>query len=260
MGLRSTDAIVIGGHNLGEADRIVVFYTRRYGKVRAVAKGARRIRSRFGGSLEPFTYGRLVYFEKPRTDLHSISEFGILEPFRSLRDSLEVLTAASVVAELAGAAGVEGEGSEELFRLLLTALQALNRAEEPTPLLRAFEIRLLKVLGYLPELYRCVRCQGELPSDGAQSFSLADGGLLCLSCRQQAIETLPLPPLALGFLRGVLQGRGDFSRLGLEPESAEALRTLLQTFLEMKLGRRIRSARLLAGFSLDTPSWGSVTL
>lgn len=253
MGLKSSEAIVIGGHNLGEADRIVVFYTRRYGKVRAVAKGVRRIRSRFGGSLELFTHGRLVYFEKPRTDLHSISEFGIIEPFQSLRDSLEILTAASVVAELAGVVGVEGEGSEELFSLLRNALQTLNREGEPTNLLRAFEIRLLKILGYLPELYKCVRCRGDLPSDGAQSFSLADGGLLCLLCRKEAIETMPLSPPALAFLRGVLQGRAGFSRPSLEPKSAEALKTLLQTFLEMKLGRKIRAARFLAGFSLDTP-------
>ena len=253
MGLRSTEAIVIGGHNLGEADRIVVFYTRRYGKVRAVAKGARRIRSRFGGSLELFTHGRLVYFEKPHTDLHRISEFGIVEPFRSLRDSLEMLTAASVVAELAGIAGVEGEGGEELFSLLLNALQTLNREGEPTILLRAFEIRLLKILGYLPELYKCVRCRGDLPSDGTQSFSLADAGLLCLLCRKEAIETMPLSPPALGFLRGVLQGGTGFSRLSLEPKSAEALKTLLQTFLEMKLGRKIRSARFLQAFPLTLP-------
>jgi DNA repair protein RecO (recombination protein O) len=254
LGLRSTEAIVIGGHNLGEADRIVVFYTRRYGKVRAVAKGARRIRSRFGGSLELFTHGRLVYFEKPHTDLHSISEFGIVESFRSLRDSLEILTAASVVVELAGVAGVEGEGSEELFSLLLNALQTLNREGESATLLRAFEIRLLKILGYLPELYKCVRCRGDLPSDGTQNFSLADGGLLCLLCQREAIETMPLSLPALGFLRGVLQGRAGLSRLSLEPKSAEALKTLLQTFLEMKLGRKIRSARFLGGFPLDTPS------
>ncbi|MEE9124672.1 MAG: recombination protein O N-terminal domain-containing protein, partial [candidate division NC10 bacterium] len=64
MGLKSSEAIVIGGHNLGEADRIVVLYTLSYGKVRAVAAGARRIRSRFGGSLELFSHGRLVYFER----------------------------------------------------------------------------------------------------------------------------------------------------------------------------------------------------
>lgn len=256
MGLKSSEAIVIGGHNLGEADRIVVFYTRSYGKVRAAAAGARRIRSRFGGSLELFTHGRLVYFERPTSDLHRLSEFTLREPFHSLRTSLELLTAASEVVELGGIAGVEGEGSHELFSLILTALRGLNSGVEPALLLRAFEIRLLRTLGYLPELYTCVRCRGTLP-EGVQSFGLNEGGLLCPICREEAMETTIVSPTALGFLRSALQGPVDVSRVNLFPEVRDEMRSLLQTFLEFKLGRRIRSARFLAGipgFSLDTSS------
>ncbi|MFQ5883242.1 MAG: DNA repair protein RecO [Candidatus Methylomirabilales bacterium] len=256
MGLRSSEAIVVGGHNLGDADRIVIFYTRSYGKVRAVAAGARRIRSRFGGSLELFTHGRLVYFERPNNDLHRLNEFALREPFHSLRSSLDLLTAASEVVELAGVAGVEGEGCEEFFALTLETLQGLNSGIEPSLLLRAFEIRLLKVLGYLPELDRCVRCRGALP-EGVQHFGLADGGLLCPTCRAEALETMPASPAALGFLRRVLKGESGFSRLSLDPRMTEELRSLLQTFLELKLGRMIRSARFLSritGFSLDTLS------
>ena len=78
MPLHSTDAIVIGGHDLSEADRIVVFYTQAGGKVRAVADGARRLRSRFGGSLQLFSHGRLVYFERPNRTLHKVNEFGVV--------------------------------------------------------------------------------------------------------------------------------------------------------------------------------------
>lgn len=256
MGLKSSEAIVIGGHNLGEADRIVVFYTRDYGKVRAVAAGARRIRSRFGGSLELFTHGRLVYFERSTSDLHRLSEFALREPFHSLRTSLELLTAASEVVELGGIAGVEGEGSHELFSLLLTTLRGLNGGAEPALLLRAFEIRLLRTLGYLPELHKCVRCRESLP-EGVQSFGPNEGGLLCPLCREEAMETSNVSPAALTFLRSALQGDVDVGRAGLIPEVRNEIRALLQTFLEFKLGRRIRSARFLAGipgFSLDTLS------
>ena len=254
MGLRSSEAIVIGGHNLGEADRIVVFYTRSYGKVRAVAAGARRIRSRFGGSLELFTHGHLVYFERPNSDLHRLNEFALGEPYHTLRTSLELLTAASEVVELGGMAGVEGEGSENLFALIGGTLRALNTGVQPSVILRAFEIRLLRTLGYLPELYKCVRCRGGLP-EGIQSFGLNEGGLLCPACRAEAIETMPVSPPALGFLRMTLGRDMDLSRVSLDPEVREELRSVLQTFLELKLGRRIRSTRFLAGitgFSLDT--------
>jgi DNA repair protein RecO (recombination protein O) len=256
MGLRSSEAVVIGGHNLGEADRIVVFYTQSYGKVRAAAAGARRIRSRFGGSLELFSYGRLVYFERPHTDLHRLNEFAIRQPFHALRNSLELLTAASEVAELAGIAGVEGEGSEELFTLIVGALGGLDAGKEPSLLLRTFEIRLLKILGYLPELHKCVKCRGVLP-DGNQSFGLNEGGLLCPACRAEALESMPASPVGLEFLRRALWGDMGSHQVSLGPEVSGELRSLLQTFLEFKLGRRIRSARFLAGipgFSLDTSS------
>lgn len=256
MGLRSSEAVVIGGHNLGEADRIVVFYTRSFGKVRAVAAGARRIRSRFGGSLEPFTHGRLVYFERSTGDLHRLNEFAIRQPFHALRTSLELLTAASEVAELTGVAGVEGEGSAELFALAVGTLGGLNAGMEPSRALRAFEIRLLKTLGYLPELGKCVRCRGEL-KDGVQHFGFNEGGLLCPACRAEAIETAPVTPAVLGFLRAALAGDGRPDPPRLRPEVSEEVRSLLQSFLELKLGRRIRSARFLAGitgFSLDTSS------
>lgn len=256
MGLKSSEAIVIGGYNLGEADRIVVFYTERYGKVRAVAAGARRIRSRFGGSLELFTHGRLVYFERSTSDLHRLNEFALREPFHTLRSSLELLTAASEVAELAGIAGVEGEGSAELFSLIVGTLRSLNGGVEPSLVLRAFEIRLLKTLGYLPELEKCVRCRGVLP-EGVQSLGLNEGGLLCTTCTAEAIETTAVSAPGLAFLRGVLRWETGVSRVNLDREVMEELRSLLQTFLEVKLGRRIRSARFLAGltgFSLDTSS------
>lgn len=261
MGLKSSEAVVVGGHNLGEADRIVVFYTRRYGKVRAVAAGARRIRSRFGGSLELCTHGRLVYFERPNSDLHRLNEFALWEPFHALRSSLELLTAASEVAELGGIAGVEGEGSDELFALVVGTLRGLNTGIEPSLNLRAFEIRLLRTLGYLPELGTCVRCRKGLP-EGIQSFGLNEGGLLCFVCRGEALETTPVSPAALAFLQTALRREMDFSRVGLNPSASEELRSLLQTFLEFKLGRKIRSARFLAGvtgFPLDTSSSHSVS-
>ena len=99
MPLHSTDAIVIGSHNLAEADRIVVFYTQTGGKVRAVAEGARRIRTRFGGSLQLFTEGRLVYFERPNRTLHKINEFAVTRSHRVLREDLDRLVLASTAVE-----------------------------------------------------------------------------------------------------------------------------------------------------------------
>ena len=109
MPLRTTDAIVIGGHDLAEADRIVVFYTDVAGKVRVVAEGARRIRSRFGGSLRLFARGRLVYFERPNRSLHKVNEFAVLRSHQPLCEDLDRLALGSAAVEAVALGVEEGE-------------------------------------------------------------------------------------------------------------------------------------------------------
>ncbi|MFQ5839985.1 MAG: DNA repair protein RecO [Candidatus Methylomirabilales bacterium] len=254
MSLHSTEAIVVGGHQLGEADRIIGFSTRRFGKVRAVAAGVRRIRSRFGGSLELFTYGQLVYFERPGRDLHRVNEFEVLQPFRTLRGSLELFAAGAYVVELSALTSLEGEANEPLFGHLLRTLSLLNERGDVGSILRRFEIRLLRLLGYLPELYRCVRCRTTLSAQAGYPFSPSEGGLLCEWCARSAEGTTSLSPGAVGFLRGALRSAGESGRVILRAEEATALHGILRRFLEEKLGRRVQSARFLSGFVLDTPS------
>ena len=106
--LHSTEAIVIGGHDLAEADRIVVFYTKTLGKVRAVAEGMRRIRTRFGGSLQLFTEGQLVYFERPNKTLHKVNEFSVVRSHQLLREDLDRIALASAAVEAVSLGAEEG--------------------------------------------------------------------------------------------------------------------------------------------------------
>jgi len=246
MPLHTTEAIVIGGKDLGEADRIVHFYTRDRGKLRAVAEGARRIRSRFGGSLELFAFGKLVYFERPTKGLHKVNEFGLLESFRPLRETLELFVHGAYLVELVDLAMEEGDANEELFTLLLQALRLLGQGVEPALLQRGFEIRLLKLLGYLPELWSCVRCRAALPGTEPLLVSPSQGGVLCPACQKEGKDGLPISPPSLAFLKGIL--RMEFStlaRIGLAPEAKTELLTLLRAWLFHVLGRGLRSADFL---------------
>jgi DNA repair protein RecO (recombination protein O) len=246
MPLRTTQAIVIGGHNLGEADRIVVFFSRGAGKVRAVASGARRIRSRFGGSLELFTYGRLLYFERPNRDLHRVSEFAILHPYAGLCAELGRLAAGAYAVDLLRSAVEEGEPPGGLFDLLLGILSELEEGRPAEVALRAYEVRLLALLGYLPELARCVGCRRAVPEAGPATFSPRQGGLLCPVCRTAAPDPFPVSRVALGFLRGAL--RAEFraaARAALPPAALEELGALLRAAYQERVGRSPRSARFL---------------
>jgi len=250
MPLQTAEAIVIRAQNLGEADRAITFYTRGKGKVRAVAEGIRRIRSRFSGSLELFAFGTLVYFERLNKTLHRINEFALLEPFQHLREDLELLIHGSYLLELTDASVEEGEVNEELFFLLLQALRSLAAGREPALLHRAFEIRLLKILGYLPELRSCVLCRISLPGSGTLALSPSQGGLLCPECQPGVRDSSLLSRASLTFLWEAL--RTDFvAFIEVKPpqEVGVELAELLRGYLSYFLGRSFRSVDFLARLS-----------
>jgi len=245
MPLQTTEAIVIGGHNLGEADRIIPFFTRRLGKVRAVAKGARRVRSRFGGTLELFTLGQLVFFEWPNRTLHAINEFSVIEPFAPLKEELGRLSRGAYLVELAGAAVEDAEPNEEIFLLLRNALTLLVSHDDPR-LLRTFEIRLLRIAGYLLELYRCLVCRSAIGERGELAISPAKGGLVCQKCRAQAPDKLPIALESLTYLRSVLFG-GLLESLSnpLPPPNRTELQEVLRVCIAYFFGKSPRSSAFL---------------
>lgn len=248
MPLQTTEAIVIGGHNLGEADRIIPFFTRRLGKVRAVAKGARRVRTRFGGTLELFTLGQLVFFEWPNRTLHRINEFSVIEPFAPLKADLDRLIRGAYLVELAGAAVEEGEPNEEIFLLLRDALTLLV-SHDDARLLRAFEIRLLRIMGYLLELYRCLICRSILEKADGLAISPARGGLICQNCRVRAQDSLAISLESLEFLRFVLVGGLERSvTVQIQPPHTQDLQEALRVCIAYFLGKHLRSAAFLTRF------------
>lgn len=240
MALHTTEAIIIGNHDLGEVDRIVVFYTRKLGKVRAVASGARRPRSRYGAALLLFNYGRLVLFERKGKGLHRVNEFGILRPFHRIRTNLDLLAHASYLIELIATTTPDEERNEELFQLLLDSLGLLEEGLNPLSLTRAFEIRLLRAIGYLPELQCCVICRFPLELHGPLAFSPGEGGLLCRKCEKGRRDVQTISPDALSFLRTFL--KVSLERLfymevpeGLQEELEETLQAYLRYFLHRDL-------------------------
>lgn len=246
MPLRSTEAIIIGGHDLAEADRIVVFYTQGAGKVRAVAEGARRIRSRFGGSLQLFTRGRLVYFERPNRSLHKINEFAVLRSHQPLREELDRIALGSTLVEAVALGVPDEEPAPGLYQLLAEGLALLEGSGRPAVVLHGFSLHLLRQLGYLPELAACVGCRAPLGPRGTGGLSPGRGGVVCPACRPRAADALPVSPEALGFLRGA--GSAPLrlmDRVELSPRTLAEVGGVLRVLLQHALGRPLRSAEFL---------------
>jgi DNA repair protein RecO (recombination protein O) len=247
MPLHSTEAIVLGSHDLAEADRIVVFYTQTLGKVRAVADGARRIRTKFGGSLQLFTQGRLVYFERPNRTLHKVNEFAVMRSHQPLREDLDRIALGSTAVEAVAIGVEEGEAHPDLYRLLAEGLDLLEDAARPAMVLQGFMLHLLRLLGYRPELTECVRCHKPVPVTANAYVSPSQGGLLCPGCWPGSGDALPISSEALGFLRGASgSSLRVMDRITLSPLVLQEVSEVLQTFLQHVLGRRLKSADFLA--------------
>jgi DNA repair protein RecO (recombination protein O) len=184
MGLIETEAIVLRTYNLAEADKIVVCLTRSAGVVRAVAGGARRLKSRFGASLEPFTIVQMSYYEKEGRELVSLKQMEILRSYFSLAQSAELLAALSYLSELVLEFAPPHEPNERLYRMVSATLEALKQSpQDLQAFVRYFEIWTLRLSGFLPDTGTCADCHRTL-SDKEQTYVNAEGRLRCQACGQ----------------------------------------------------------------------------
>ena len=159
MALVNTDAIVLRSYNLAEADRIVVCLTRSVGLVRAVARGARRMKSRFGAALEPFTLVRLAFYEKENRELVTISTAEILKSQFDMAAELEAGEVLAYISEMVAAFAPPHEANERLFRMVVACVDALHASPKSgNAVLRYFEVWLLRLAGLFPDVRICAAC------------------------------------------------------------------------------------------------------
>jgi DNA repair protein RecO (recombination protein O) len=184
MAIIETEALVLRTYNFGEADKIVVVLTQAAGVVRGVAKGCRKLKSRFGAALEPFTLNKLTYYEKENQELVSLRQAEIVKSHFDLSSQAETLTGLAYMGDLVIEFSPPHEANDNLFRMVKACLEAI--AQTPAELqvvLRYFEIWLLKLQGYLPDIRRCGECQREF-DDTTGIFLQLDLVLRCRRCGQ----------------------------------------------------------------------------
>jgi DNA repair protein RecO len=182
MSLVDTEALILRTYNLAEADKIVVCLTKHSGLVRGVAKGCRKLRNRFGASLEPFTYIQLTYYEKENRELVSIRQTEILKSNFNLSSDPSVVTALAYLGDLLIEFSPPHQTNELLFRMSTACFDAIGQSPEDLhSVLRYFEIWLLKIEGFLPDLKRCADCHRVFSPD-EPVFMSADLVMRCRSC------------------------------------------------------------------------------
>ncbi|HZV75750.1 MAG TPA: DNA repair protein RecO [Conexibacter sp.] len=197
-----TEAIVLRSIRYGEADRILHIYSPDHGRMSAIAKGARRTRSRFGARLEPFFHLRMLLYQShpPRSDLHTVTSAETVDAHGPLRERAASLDAAARACDAVARLFESGDPSPPVFHLLANELRLLDdveRAAAPAHQL-AFRLKLLVAGGFTPQLATCASC-GE--ADHLSGFSGAAGGVVCSACEASAF---PLAEEAHAFLVAAL--------------------------------------------------------
>ncbi len=238
MGLYREQGVVLRTIRLGEADRIVTVLTRGRGKVRAVAKGVRKTKSRFGGRLEPLSHVALLLYEGRELDV--VTQAEAVEQFRPVREDLDRLAKGHALLEAADQVAQEHQANVALYTMLVGALRALAAHDSPL-LVPAYILKVLATEGAHPVLDVCAGC-GE-PEPGV-AFELHEGGVLCAMCARRT-SALAVSPDALDLVRRVLTGDlvGALN-IGPSPATAEVDR-LATRAMENHLERRLRSVTVL---------------
>ena len=184
MPLFETESLVLKSYNLAEADRIVVFFTRQHGIVRGVAKGAKRLKSRFGSTLEPFSTVTLEYFQKEDRELTSIRHIDLIYSRFEEASEPEILQTYSYISDLLISFVPPHDPNETLYRMVKACIDSGSRSTSELAALRLyFELWLLRLGGYLPDWAVCNACKKSFtPSETADVQ--ADFHLLCANCRK----------------------------------------------------------------------------
>jgi DNA repair protein RecO (recombination protein O) len=239
MAIRQDQGIVLRSYPFGEADRVVVLLSPNHGKLRTVAKGVRKTKSRFGGRLETFCHVDLVLYEGRNLD--TITQVAIIEPFRHMRADLDRVIAAGTMVEVVDAVAQEGESSVRLFLLLQRGLRALDGGVQHPDLVTSFLLKAADIVGVAPALSVCAGCGR---TDGLTRFSFAAGGAQCDRCRSAGAFilkdglTVYLALIAAADLAELPAVRNDLT---------DQARGLTRRFVEYHLERRLESLALFDG-------------
>ncbi len=196
MPLRETEAIVLRTYRLGEADKIASLFTRQLGRLRAVARGALRPKSRYGGTLEPLSFVRIQIFERENRDLLQLNSVELVESFYSMQADYRVQLAAQFLAEVGERLLPEREASDRTFRLLLAVLRALKNSGEVNRPLLYFDYWMVRLGGFLPGFENCGSCGRPLGEEGGY-YARGSEALLCRDCRHPGGQRVSAAILAM---------------------------------------------------------------
>jgi DNA repair protein RecO (recombination protein O) len=238
-----TEAIVLKGYDYGEADRILTLLTANSGKLRAIAKGVRRTKSRMSGHVDLFTRSSLLIARGRQLDI--VTQADTLENFRPMRNDLWKSSLCHYIAELLDGFSAENLASYPLYILAVTTLRRVAATRDLELVLRSFELQLLALTGYRPQLHRCLNCDSAIQPQ-TNRFSFAMGGVLCPGCASVDGAAPAVSVSALKLMRNLQTNEHSTLALSHVPEDIHReVEHRLQEYISYRLETRPRSIAFL---------------
>ena len=248
MSSEKTRAIVLRVIDFSESSCVVTLFTRGFGKIGALAKGARRPKSPFEAALDLLAVCRIVFLHKSSDALDLLTEAKLERRFRAATRDLSRLYAGYYVAELINELTDAGDPHPELFDAAEAALIALDGECDVRRAVLRFEMTALRLLGHLPSLGTCVDCGKTIEMSGRLPFGLLVGGLLCKQHREGKRRVVGLTPAAVGVLRCFADEQETWQDEAVEPRAWGEVRGVLNQYLSHLVGHPFRMQRHLGAF------------
>jgi DNA repair protein RecO (recombination protein O) len=246
MALHESEAIILQSFPLGESDRLVSFLSRSAGRMRGVAAGARKTKSRFGSTLERMSHIRIWFFERETRDLVRITQSEMIESFLDVVRDYSSSVALALLSEITERVLPEREPSDANFRLLLLCAQTMKRTGKSEVPLAYFLLWTVKLGGWLPTLDRCGKCGKALLKDAPAYFTPRASAMACAKCRDAGMRAISLQALRLA--RKMLLERLDRLSVGegeFQADATKELTDLMLDGIEHQIDRKLKSRELL---------------
>ena len=246
-----TEAVVLRAMKYRESSKIVSFYTKNFGMLSGIVKGARRAKNPFGSALEPMSHVSLIVYKKPNRELQTVTQCEIIRSLRRLSEDLEKMSVAMSMIELVSLVAHEEENLP-LFLLLVKSLEDIDEtASDPATIGWYFHLRLMTVLGFQPKFDRCGGCHQEMVSAGKPlKFDLSKGAPFCDSCSSHSGSLVTVSSAAFTLLSRLNNGeRIQHARSGaFDARVKEELESFLRTYLRFHIPgiRMLRSEKVFS--------------
>ncbi|HXN24042.1 MAG TPA: DNA repair protein RecO [Candidatus Dormibacteraeota bacterium] len=243
MPAKESEAIILRTYPLGEGDRLVSFLSRSVGRIRGVAAGARRTKSRFGATLEVMSYVRIWFFERETRDLVRINQCELLETFLGAQREYNLNVALALISEVTEGVLPEREASDAVFRLLLVTARTIERTASICLPLAYFSLWTVRLGGWLPPLDRCSSCDKELKNDVAYHAQFAHG-LACRGCRSAGASPMPVESRLLA-QRMFTEQLERLAEEKIAGETAGELTNFMLDLIEHHLEKKLITRRMM---------------